>query len=49
MTRLSAALVTLFAIDFISFGLIDECRLLFRLLKLRSRLIAEFLRSLRFA
>lgn len=45
ITKLSAALVTLFAIDFISFGLIDECLRLFKLLKLRSRLIVEFLRS----
>lgn len=32
-----------------SIGLIDECRRLFRLFKLRSRLVVELLRSLRFA
>lgn len=49
ITKLSAALVTLLAIDWMSIGLIDECRRLFRLFKLRSRLVVELLRSLRFA
>ena len=49
MTKLSAALVTLLAIDLMSFGLMDEWRRLFRLFRLRSRLMVEFLRSLRFA